>query len=267
MDQELFLSKELILATLYRAQLDNSVGGGGSGGGYQQSHEGDDGGYANPSYGQATNRLFDDLHAEDGRGRKKRRKGRKRKRKSQHHPSDAGWAAAAEHYEEEDDATQNDDEEAYLDSEALKSHTRRYLEAEDGYLEDEEDEYEERSHRYQWENNQQDDGQSGDEENYGQSREIITFAERGETEISGFYYCPHPLLTRSSRLSLEDMAISMRRMRRPRLRQNRVEPLPTPPLQRKAYYSLYCCCCCSLLYRERCCRPAKSVVVVVVVVW
>lgn len=187
MEQELFLSKELILATLYRAQLDS--GGGQS----QQSHEGGGGGYANPSSGQATNRLFDDLHAEDGRGRKKRRKGRKRKRKSAHNERGDGWAAFDDDEKAEEELQNDETASSYLESRAsedLKSHTRRYL-AEDEF-DEEEDAFEERQHRYQWENNQQDDGRAGDEENYGQSREIITFAERGEkTEISSFYFYYH----------------------------------------------------------------------------
>lgn len=196
MDQELFLSKELILATLYRAQLDSGVGHQ-----YQRqynqqnSHEEGGGGYANPSYGQPANRLFDDLHAEDGRGRRKRRKGRKRKRKEE----GGVWPV-------QNDSAWDEDEAAYLErraSEDLKSHTRRYLEEDNDEDEedfDEQDAFEERNHRYHWQNNQQDDGQTGggDEESYGQSREIITFAERGETEISGS--CTFILLTQSPNL-------------------------------------------------------------------
>lgn len=175
MDQDLFLSKELILATLYRAQLDSVSH-------QQQSH---DGSYANPTYGQATNRLFDDLHADD---RRRRRKGRKRKRK----PHD-GWSVDGEDDSRDEEGKRgddNDDGDSQRASEALKSHTRRYLEEEFGGAHeddgdddfDEEDAFEERSHRYQWENNQQDDGGQG-EFNYGQSREIITFAERGKSRV------------------------------------------------------------------------------------
>lgn len=168
MDQDLFLSKELILATLYRAQLDSVSH-------QQQSH---DGSYANPTYGQATNRLFDDLHADE---RRRRRKGRKRKRK----PHD-GWSVDGGDDTRGDATGQrdgDDNDDSQRASEALKSHTRRYLEQEFGDDDfDEEDAFEERSHRYQWENNQQDDGGQG-EFNYGQSREIITFAERGKSSV------------------------------------------------------------------------------------